>query len=65
MLPFQGHKKKPSRNPLLKVPNTNSDVEDSHNTKGTSKTGTDTHNAGLSTKSTKYGIQFLVSAMSH
>ena len=56
-------KKKPSRNPLLKGPNTNSDVD---NSKGTSKTGTDTlHNAGLSTKSTKYGIQFLVSAMSH
>ena len=46
-------RKKASRNPQLNGPNTGPEV---YHSKGTSKTGTDTQNAGLSTKSTRAGV---------
>ena len=53
---FQGDKKKSSRNTQLKAPNTGT----SATSKGMSNTNTETHNARLSTKDTKYGIHHLL-----
>ena len=50
---FHVQKKKSSRNPLLKGPNTGPGTA---GTSGTNKTGTNSQAAGLSTKSTKMGM---------